>query len=150
MELINSNITEVLIILGLGLLILEVMILGFSTFVLFFLGLGCVLAGALMFLNIVPETGLYAYISVAALTSGLALLLWQPLKNMQNKVEHKTVKSELIGLTFVLDKDISPSDNAVHLYSGIEWQVKSAETLNSGTEVKVIKTDVGTFTVIAT
>lgn len=149
MDVITNNLGEVLVFLGLGLLAIEVLVLGFSTFVLFFLGLACLLIGALMFVGIIPETAVAAFGGVAVLSAGLTYLLWKPLKNMQNKVVHTRPKSDLIGHSFVLDNDVSSKQNSTHHYSGIEWKVLSAEVLTAGTEVEVVKAEVGAFTVAA-
>lgn len=149
MEVINNNLAEVLVCMGLALLAIEVLILGFSTFVLVFLGLACILTGGMMFIGGIPETIVNAFVGVGVLTGALAYILWKPLKKMQNKVEHKTVKSDLIGHSFVLKDDVSSKLSSTHKYSGIEWKVLSAETLAAGTEVEVVKTEVGAFTVVA-
>jgi inner membrane protein len=149
MEWINNNLLEVLVFLGLGLLAVEVLIFGLGTFVLFFIGLAAVLTGLLMYLNIIPENAVNGLVSVAVLTCALALGLWKPLKKMQNNVEHKTPQSDLIGHSFVLEGDISSTQNIIHSYSGIDWKVKSEAALAAGTEVEVVKTEVGEFTVAA-
>ena len=55
MNWINDNLSESLIIVGLALLVIEVVVLGFSTFVLFFVGLAAVVAGGLMAVGVVPH-----------------------------------------------------------------------------------------------
>ena len=45
MNWISNNLSESLIMAGLALLVIEVVILGFSTFVLFFVGLAALIAG---------------------------------------------------------------------------------------------------------
>ncbi|NNE37814.1 MAG: NfeD family protein, partial [Gammaproteobacteria bacterium] len=49
--------------------------------------------------------------------------------------------------SFVLETDISPREHGNHKYSGIEWKVKSDEPISAGTEVEVVRTDVGEFKV---
>lgn len=149
MEWLIDNLTEFLVYLGLALLAIESIVLGFSTFVLFFLGLASVLTGALMFLGIFPETITSALLGVGILTAVLGIGLWQPLKKFQNNVKITIPRSDLIGLSFLLENDVSPTEIGQHRYSGIIWQVLSSETLAAGTEVEVIKTEVGAFTVAA-
>ena len=86
---------------------------------------------------------------VAILTGLLAVLLWKPLKDMQNHVDHKPASGDLVGHSFVLSGDIGPGQTINYHYSGIEWRVKSTEPLNAGTEVEVTVADVGEFTVAA-
>jgi membrane protein implicated in regulation of membrane protease activity len=47
MNWISNNLSESLIIAGLALLVIEVVVLGFSSFVLFFVGLAALAAGGL-------------------------------------------------------------------------------------------------------
>lgn len=149
MEVIANNLTEVLAFLGLAILAIEVVILGFSTFVLFFVGLACLLISAMMFIGVLPETLVSAFLGVAVLTAALAYLLWKPLKKMQNKVDYTRAESDLVGLSFILEGSVSSEQSSTHKYSGIEWKVLSTETLAAGTEVEVVKIEVGAFTVAA-
>ena len=86
MNWISNNLAEILIMAGLALLVIEVVVLGFSTFVLFFVGLAAVAAGGLMTVGVIPESMLSALSSVGILTALLAVLLWRPLKSMQGNV----------------------------------------------------------------
>lgn len=147
MEWILNNLGQVLIFAGLGLLAIEVTVLGFSTFFLFFLGLASLISGILMYMGVVPETAVNALISLAVLTLASALLLWRPLKTMQEQVERKPVQSDLIGYSFALESDIDPAAPGSHRFSGVTWKVKSTEPLNAGTEVEVVRADVGELTV---
>lgn len=149
MEWILNNLGQVMIFVGLGLLAIEVAVLGFSVFFLFFLGLASLVSGLLMYMGIVPETPVSALVSLAALTAASALLLWRPLKTMQEHVDHGQVQSDVIGYSFALDSDIDPATPGNHRFSGVTWKVKSAEPLSAGTEVEVIRADVGELTVVA-
>lgn len=147
MEWISNNLANVLIIIGLGLLAIEVGVLGFSVMVLFFIGLGCLLSGILVFVGVLPETVVSALTSVAILSFLSAVVLWKPLKKLQNEVVESDVKGDLIGHSFILEKDISSQEHGVHNYSGIEWKIKSDDPICAGTEVEVIRADVGEFKV---
>jgi inner membrane protein len=147
MEWISNNLANVLIIIGLGLLAIEVGVLGFSVMVLFFIGLGCLLSGILVFVGVLPETVVSALTSVAILSFLSAVVLWKPLKKLQNEVVESDVKGDLIGHSFILEKDISSQEHGVHNYSGIEWKIKSDDPISAGTEVEVIRADVGEFKV---
>jgi len=147
MEWLASNMATFLIFIGLALLAIEVAVLGFSVVILFFIGLGCLLTGVLMFVGILPETLSSLLLSVAILTIASAAGLWKPLKKMQDNVEPTDVKSDLIGHSFFLDSDISHTNPGTHHFSGIKWKLKSVEEITAGTEVEVVKTEVGALTV---
>jgi membrane protein implicated in regulation of membrane protease activity len=149
MNWFSNNLSESLIMAGLALLVLEVVVLGFSTFVLFFVGLAAVLAGGLMTVGVVPDSMLSALSSMGVLTALLAILLWRPLKSMQGNVESKKVTSDLVGHSFVLNEAVSMTNNPAYRYSGIDWNLSSEKELSAGTLVEVTGVAVGKFTVQA-
>ncbi len=149
MNWISNNLPESLIMTGLALLVIEVVVLGFSTFVLFFLGLAAVAAGGLMTVGIVPDSMLSGLSSVGVLTALLATLLWRPLKSMQGNVESKKVTSDLVGHSFILDEAVSITKNPAYHYSGIDWNLSSEQELLAGTLVEVTGVAVGKFIVQA-
>ena len=144
-----NNLSEILIMAGLALLAIEVVVLGFSTFVLFFVGLAAVVAGGLMTFGILPESMLSALSSVGVLTALLAILLWRPLKSMQGNVERKKVTSDLVGHSFILEEAVSMTKNPAYSYSGIQWKLSSEQELSAGTLVEVTGVAVGKFIVQA-
>ena len=147
MNWINDNLSESLIIVGLALLVIEVVVLGFSTFVLFFVGLAALVAGGLMAVGVVPNSMLSALSSLGVLTALSALLLWRPLKSMQGKVESKKATSDLVGHSFILNEAVSMTKNPTYRYSGIEWSLSSEQELSAGTLVEVTGVTVGAFIV---
>jgi membrane protein implicated in regulation of membrane protease activity len=149
MNWISNNLSESLIMVGLALLVLEVVVLGFSTFVLFFVGLAAVVAGGLMTVGIVPDSMLSALSSVGVLTALLAIFLWRPLKSMQGNVESKKVTSDLVGHSFILNEAVSMTKNPAYRYSGIDWNLSSEKELSAGTLVEVTGVAVGKFIVQA-
>lgn len=149
MNWMSNNLSEILIMAGLALLAIEVMVLGFSTFVLFFVGLAAVVAGGLMTFGILPESMLSALSSVGVLTALLAILLWRPLKSMQGNVERKKVTSDLVGHSFILEEAVSMTKNPAYSYSGIQWKLSSEQELSAGTLVEVTGVAVGKFIVQA-
>jgi membrane protein implicated in regulation of membrane protease activity len=149
MDWVSNNLAESLIIVGLALLVVEVVVLGFSTFVLFFVGLATVITGGLMSTAILPDSMLAALSSIGVLTALLAILLWRPLKSMQNNVERKKVTSDLVGHSFILNDAVSMSSNPVYRYSGIDWQLSSEQVLSAGTLVEVTGVAVGKFIIQA-
>jgi len=140
---------ESLIIVGLLLLAIEIAVLGFSTFVLFFVGLAAVLTGGLLYVGLIPDSMLSALLSIGVLTALSATLLWKPLKNMQKDVDTKKASSDLIGHRFVLTEEVSLTANPVYRYSGIDWKLKSNQPLNAQALVEVTDVEVGVFTVKA-
>lgn len=144
---LTDNLAQSLIGLGLLLLAIEVLILGFATFVLFFVGLGALISGILIYLQIVPASLTAALLSVAISTALLTLTLWRPLKNLQGKVETKKVSNDLIGHRFITTEHISGEHQPLYHYSGINWRLISKQPIAPGTEVEVVEVAVGQFTV---
>jgi membrane protein implicated in regulation of membrane protease activity len=145
-----NNLAESLLILGIFLLVIEVAVFGFSTFVLFFVGCGALLTSALLYVGIIPDTLLAAMFTTGLLTGLSAVLLWKPLKNMQNNVDTTKAKSDLVGHRFVLVEDVALELIPEYHYSGINWKLKSRENLVAGTQVEVVQVDVGVFHIKAT
>lgn len=145
----TENLWESIAILGLVALIIEVVVLGFSTFILFFLGLSCLISALAMYLGVINESWTVALTFNAVVTLGLALLLWKPLERMQNAQSTTKIKSDFAEIEFVLDKDIDETTASSHAYSGITWQVKSHNQLKSGQRVKVVNKEVGVLWVEA-
>jgi membrane protein implicated in regulation of membrane protease activity len=145
MSWINTHLTESLIILGFALLAIEILILGFSTFILFFIGIAAILSGGIFFIGLMEATMVNAMLLVGLMTVISAILLWKPLKNMQKDVDVTPAKSDLIGHQFVLNGNVSADESPNYRYSGIEWTLKSDVELAAGTKVEVTTTDVGIF-----
>jgi membrane protein implicated in regulation of membrane protease activity len=134
-----------LLILGILLLVIEVAVLGFSTFVLFFVGCAALVTAGLLYVGIIPDTWLSAMFSTGVVTALSAALLWKPLKNMQTQVDTTKVKSDLVGHRFVLVEDVAPGLTPEYHYSGINWKLIASEHLVAGTQVEVTQADVGVF-----
>ncbi|MCZ2721410.1 NfeD family protein [Marinomonas sp. 15G1-11] len=148
-DFISNNIAHSMIALGIVLLIVEVLVLGFSTFVLFFLGLSFIITGGLMLADILPVTFSSILLSNALACIFLALVLWKPLKKMQDNTETKTIKSDFTGIQLTTIEEISDTSTPEYKYSGIMWKLKSTELIPENTRVEVIKAEVGTFWVKA-
>jgi len=140
-----NNLAESLLILGILLLVIEVVVLGFSTFVLFFVGCAALVTAGLLYVGIIPDTWLSAMFSTGVVTALSAALLWKPLKNMQTQVDTTKVKSDLVGHRFVLVEDVAPGLTPEYHYSGINWKLIASEHLVAGTQVEVTQADVGVF-----
>ncbi len=144
---LSDNLWKLLIFAGLAILALEVIVFSLSTFVLFFVGLGALITGLMMWLGILPQTMIAALGGIGLISGGLAIILWKPLKNFQNQVEDKPTSNDLVGLTFMLETDIGPGQPGTHAYSGITWRVVASQHIAAGTRVQVVKTEVGELSV---
>jgi len=143
MELILQNLPQTLMVLGILALIIEVAVLGLTTFILLFLGISLFVTGLLMNIGILPDSLTVAFWSNAILTAVLTVTLWKPLKRLQNNVDNKQVTSDFAELTFVLTADVNNQGLNTYKYSGINWQLKSEQPIASGTLVTVTKKEVG-------
>ncbi|WP_376866284.1 NfeD family protein [Bacterioplanoides pacificum] len=144
-----ENMAEILMILGIAALIIEVAVLGFATFVLLFLGISLLLTGIAMNAGLLEASVMTALWSNTLVTAVLAVTLWKPLSRLQNNVEHKAVDSDFADQTFILEQDVDSRGEAQRNYSGVRWKLKSRQPLAAGTEVKVVRTEVGVMWVEA-
>ena len=153
MTWLASNILETLLIIGVTLLIIEVAVLGFSTFFLFFAGLAAVTTAFVMWTGLISETWLNAMFSSTVFTLLYALLLWKRLSAMQNEVDDTRAKTDLVGHTFVLNDDVivdTPQDDKpTYQFSGIEWRLTALQDLVKGTVVEIVQADVGVLLIKA-
>ncbi|RDL45182.1 NfeD family protein [Marinomonas piezotolerans] len=143
MNFIATYLVEALAILGLVLLAIEVLVLGISTFVLLFAGLGLLLTSLSMYMEWIPTTWQWALIATTIFTLLTSIVLWPIMKRAQQTSEHKTVNSDLIGHTFVLPEDVAPDKQVTYRFSGIEWRLISSEPIAKSTQVEVVNLQVG-------
>lgn len=142
-----ENMGEAFIVLGLVLLAVEILVLGFSTFVLFFVGIGFVITGALLSFAVIPSELLTALLVSAVVTSIVAIVFWRPLKRSQNKVEDDNVTNDMIGHRFYLFEPLTVGKTVTYRYSGIDWQVMARDDIAAGSEVEIVDVAVGILTV---
>lgn len=152
-DYINQHQGEFWIAAGFLLLAIEVLVMGMASGVLLFAGLGALATGLLMVVGVLPETWVVG-ISGFGICSGLiTALLWKPLRRMQGgHAPNKDTSSDLIGLEFVAEQDITPLQPGTHRYSGIQWRVEmdrdaGVESIPAGRRVVVASVDVGVFRV---
>ena len=145
---LHLPLSQWLFILGIGLLVIEIVFLGFATFVLFFVGLAMLVTGALMAMGVLPEGINIAVITVSLLSIAAAIVLWKPLKNIQSPTEEGNIEVGFVGHRFQLDVDIAPDQPGSYAYSGIVWVVVSGRAIAKATSVKVVQADVGQLTVV--
>lgn len=149
MEFITEHLPEALMAFGVIALITEVAVLGMSTFILLFLGLSLLITGILMNVSLLNSSLTTALWSNTLLTAALALILWKPLKRLQDSKGTKLVQSDFAELTFILENDVDHRGLTHYAYSGINWKLKSQHPIPAGTQVKVIKKEVGVMWVEA-
>ncbi|MBD1583034.1 NfeD family protein [Pseudoalteromonas sp. S16_S37] len=149
MELLLNNLPQSLIIIGIIALIIEVAVLGFATFVLLFLGISLIFSGTMMYAGLLANDWMTALWVNAVLTFVLALILWKPLKRLQQPSTDEEISNDFADIDFVLEEDLHDSSQVFHSYSGIQWQLKSEQPLSKGTRVKVVKKTVGVMWVKA-
>ena len=147
MSQILEHLPETLLIMGILALIIEVAILGFASFVLFF-GISLVISGLLMMIGLLPETLTTALWSNVLFTGLSAAALWKPLNQLQQDKQPQAVKSDFSDRQFVLEEDVDMRGLSQHSYSGIQWKLKSKEPIPAGTTVQVERADVGVLWVV--
>ena len=150
---IQTHQAEFWIALGFLLLAIEVLVMGFTTLFLFFLGLGAMITGFLMMVGILPHTWLAGVASFGICSGIIATLLWNTLHRMQGgKTPKKDVSSDFTGLEFNLEKEVSTTAPGVIRYSGVNWKVEidkdaGVQTIAAGQRVVVSSVEVGLFKV---
>ncbi|WP_435276685.1 NfeD family protein [Psychrobium sp. nBUS_13] len=143
MDIITDNLAQSLVIVGLLLLAIEILMLGFATFILFFIGVASVITGILVGIGIIDHNLVDALLVVGVLSAVTAALSWKPLKMMQDNVTPTQVTNDMIGDHFLLPEDLSPGHPIKCRYSGIEWSVSSDEKIMLGLEVEITDVSVG-------
>ena len=153
MEYIQSHQAGFWIALGFILLALEVLVFGFTTIVMFFAGLGAVTTGLLMKLGVLPHTWIAGIACFGISTGVYSVLFWKPFQRIQaNSTPQQTPSSDLVGLEFVLEQDVTPGQAGTTKYSGVSWRVEidrqaGVEQLKRGQRVSVCSVDAGLFRV---
>jgi len=142
MDNMLTNLPHFLLGLGLVLLILEV-IMGFTTILLLTLGISMMLTSGLMYVGIIDESLLSAFVVIAVVDAVLTVIVWRPLKMLQRDRAPKEVKSDWIGTTFDLESDVAPGAPGSARFSGVMWTVKTTEPITQGTTVEVVRVEVG-------
>lgn len=144
---IFSDTAQALMAAGLFLAAIDLLVFGFATFFLTLLGLSLLTTGGLIYFSVLDSSVSSILIAVTLLTAVYGLFLWKPLKRLQEQRQSNKVSSDLTGMSFILQQDISPDSPGNYHYSGIDWKVQTSEVITQGTEVEVIELQVGTMTV---
>ncbi|MCD9528515.1 NfeD family protein [Photobacterium carnosum] len=146
--------SDIIIIVGILLIIVDILVFGLSTVVLFSLGISAIIIGAIS--NFWLPMAVQTLIGLSTITSVLLIiLLWKPLKKFQNiSPPQQNVISDFVGLKFILESEVSINTSSSIQYSGIPWKLKLASSnscltvLPIGTLVVVTAVDVGLFFIV--
>jgi len=107
--------------------VIELSVMGLSGPLLFF-ALASLVTGILVSLGVVG--GWQSEILTVGLLSALiAVILWKPLKSLQNAKEKTDNSSDMIGLEVAASSDISKTSGSIR-YSGIDWQARLVDDAN--------------------
>lgn len=155
-DYINANLGQFWITFGIILLIIEFLVFGLGSMVLLFVGIGAVLTGLLMMIGVLPETWTAGVASAGIISGITTTLLWKPMRKFQGeRTPTPDRSSDLIGLEFVTEQNITVQHAGTYRYSGIEWKVEIDQTagvdsIATGSRVRVTTVDVGLFRVAPT
>lgn len=135
--------------IGFALLALEAGVFGFASGVLLFTGLGALVTGLMITSGILSGTPTPAIASFAVTSLVLATLSWKWFRRRHHGPTRPPAPvSDIIGLRFTLKQDVSPLENGVERYSGIDWRVfpdpsQGSPVIPRGTQVEVVTLDAG-------
>ena len=134
---------------GVILLLIEIIFLGFSTFVLFFLGIGCIATSLLLFLGTIPLAVDKALLATSLISVGSAIVLWRFLKQLTSEINDTRVDEGFVNHEFTLSEPISRTSPGSYRYSSVTWQVLPYKdvALEAGMKVEVVCVEVGRFLV---
>ena len=125
------------LIAGLSFMI-ELTVMGMSSPLLFF-AIASFITAILSSFGIISGWELELFI-LGLLTVVVALVLWKPLKNFQNRGDGTDNSSDMIGLTVPCMVEVTAIDGAIR-YSGINWKARldkqQSEAIAEGTLCKI-------------
>lgn len=154
-EFFNTHLHAFWFTAGFILLAIELLVLGFATGFVLFLGIAALITGGLLWGEVVPLTWLSSIATFVISSVIVSALLWKPFKNLENKrkIPAKDNSSDIIGYQFRLENNITTQSPGKTRYSGIDWKVEidfesSLESISAGTVVTVKSVDAGKFRVV--
>jgi len=104
--------------------IIELSIMGLSGPLLFF-AIASLITGVLVSIDLLDSWQIQV-LAVGILTAITAIILWKPLKNLQNSRTATDTSSDMIGLKVPASADITATSGSIR-YSGINWNARLAE-----------------------
>jgi inner membrane protein len=153
LEYMVQNPKAMWVTIGGLLLVIEALVMGFSTGVLLFMGIGAWLTALLLYLGF--DLSLQQqFFSFAIATTVAVLSLWKIFKNIhKTDVRQDSTSSDMIGISLSLKTEASTSSPGTIAWSGVTWQalldpsVEAGTTLPAGSAVEVTAVAVGKLTV---
>lgn len=104
--------------------VIELSVMGLSGPLLFF-ALGSLLTGILVSMGVV-NSWQSEILTVGLLTALVAVILWKPLKSLQNPKDKTDNSSDMIGLQVPASCEVTATSGTIR-YSGIDWQARLAD-----------------------
>jgi len=104
--------------------VVELSIMGLSGPLLFF-AIASLTTGILVSIGFV-DGWQSEILTVGLLTAVVAVILWKPLKSLQDSKDKTDDSSDMIGLQVPASAEINESSGTIR-YSGIDWQARLAE-----------------------
>jgi hypothetical protein len=108
-------------------LVLELSIMGLSG-PLFFFAIASAITGVLVGLGIIDGWAIEV-LTVGILSALITLIMWKPLKKLQNSRSKTDESSDMIGLQVTVVDEINHSSGSIR-YSGLNWNARLAEEAN--------------------
>ncbi|KGJ90858.1 NfeD family protein [Colwellia psychrerythraea] len=108
-------------------LVLELGIMGLSGPLLFF-AIASVITGVLINIGLI-EGWQSQILVVGILTAIITLVLWKPLKNMQNSRSKTDDSSDMVGLQVPVFDSVTNDSGSIR-YSGINWNARLADDVD--------------------
>ena len=155
LEYFNENQASFWFALGALALIVELLVLGMSTIILFMLGIGALATGTLMYMGILGEGWLLGTAVTGIIAFAAGVLLWKPLKRYQEaEVPRSGESSDFLGMEFTLSSLLDVENTSTHQFSGVSWRVElaredQAKSLDAGDSVRVVALHPGILVVAA-
>lgn len=149
----NENPHALWFAVGFVLLAIEIGFLGMASGIVLFSGIGALVTGIILWLDLLPGTWLAGIACFGISSFASAVILWKPLLRMQNyETPAKDNSSDLIGYQFSLQQPVTTTRPGTTQYSGVEWRVEidagcGLDSLESGKRVAVASVDAGVFRV---
>ena len=144
LEYFNENQASFWFALGALALIVELLVLGMSTIILFMLGIGALATGTLMYMGVLGQGWLLGTAVTGIIAFAAGVLLWKPLKRYQEaEVPRSGESSDFLGMEFTLSSLLDAENTSTHQFSGVSWRVELAredqdKSLAAGDRVRVV------------
>lgn len=107
--------------------VVELSVMGLSGPLLFF-AIASLITGVLVSVGIM-DSWQSELLTVGILTALVAVILWKPLKSLQNSKGKTDNSSDMVGLQVPASADITATQGSIR-YSGINWNARLADDCN--------------------